>query len=271
MSATLIQVPYDLGREGVGVGRGAPAIARRLEARVPAVRIVKRPDRFSNEVGASMSVVRELASVVRATVDEGCFPLVIAGNCHSSLGTVTGLGSEVGVIWFDAHADFNTPDTTRSGFFDGCALAMLTGTGWSALRSGLASVREENVVLIGACDLEQAEVRRLRESPIARVASGEPLDAALDDLSKRVDSLYLHVDLDVLDPSVGRANRYAAEGGLTTAEVSRAIAQVGQRLAIAGAALTAYAPECDPEGSVLAAADAIVGQIEAVIPIKAGT
>ena len=82
-----------------------------------------------NEVGASMEVVAALRDAVREIVAAGDFPLVLGGVCSSSLGVLAGLGSppDLGVVWFDAHGDFNTPETTPTGFFDGMPLAMLTG------------------------------------------------------------------------------------------------------------------------------------------------
>lgn len=266
MTVTLIQVPYHLGREDVGLARGVPVLADALAEWATNTVAIERPVRFLNEVNASMAVVRALAETVRVTVEgQRSFPLVLAGNCNSSLGTVTGLHGEIGVVWFDAHADFNTPDTTRSGFFDGFALSMLTGTGWAALREGLRAIPEENIVLVGARDLDPEEEERLRGSRIARVQPGQSLDAALDALSVRVRSVYVHVDLDVLDPAEGRANWYAADGGLTAGELAAAIADIGVRFSIAAAALTAYAPECDPVGAVPQAAQTIANAICAAV------
>ena len=94
---------------------------------------------------------------MRETVEEGRFPLVLAVNCFTSLGTVAGLGRDVGVVWFDAHGDFNTPDTTTSGFLDGMGLAMLLGDGWRELRQtveGLRPVPAEHALLVGARDID---------------------------------------------------------------------------------------------------------------------
>src|SRR5205085_7479837 len=87
---------------------------------------------FATEAGAAF----ELASLVRDRVaaarERGAFPMILSGNCASALGTVTALGGlQTAVLWFDAHADFNTPETTPSAFFDGMALATLVGRCWS--------------------------------------------------------------------------------------------------------------------------------------------
>ena len=91
---TLIAVPYHLGRKDAGLGKGVPILVEALGG--GAVLVEYQAD-FMNEVSASMGVIRELADRVRETVADGGFPFVVAGNCNSSLGTVGGLGGEVGV------------------------------------------------------------------------------------------------------------------------------------------------------------------------------
>jgi arginase len=201
-------------------------------------------------------------------VAAGGFPLVLSGVCSSCLGTVAGLGSpdDLGVVWFDAHGDFNTPETTPTGFFDGMPLAMLTGSGWESLRAGvpaLRPLREANVVAVGVRDLDPPEQARLEKSAVTWVRPGEPVEPALDALADRVRDVYVHVDLDVLDPSEAQANRYACPGGLTGDEVATAVAEVGRRFTIRAAALTAYEPVYDPEGRVPAAARSIARALTA--------
>ena len=262
---TLIAVPYHLGRKDVGLGKGVPVLVEALGG--GGVSVELEAD-FMNEVSASMGVVRQLADRVRETVAAGRFPLVVAGNCNSSLGTVAGLGGGVGVVWFDAHADFNTPDTTETGFFDGFGLAMLTGSGWQGIREGLPTIPEEHVVLAGARDIDSGEQERLDASGLQAVSVSE-LEPALDALGARVDSVYVHVDLDVLDPSVGRANWYAVDGGPQLDELASAIDSVGKRFTIRAAALTAYAPECDPERAIPAAAKVIFDHLVAKTGVAA--
>ena len=135
----LIQVPYYLGREHADLSRGPSKLAAAIGGETIVVD-PPRPDVLPNEIAESFEVIRSVALVVRETVEEGRFPLVLAVNCFTSLGTVAGLGRDVGVIWFDAHGDFHTPDTTTSGFFDGMGLAMLLGDGWRELRHSVARI-----------------------------------------------------------------------------------------------------------------------------------
>ena len=262
---TLIAVPYHLGRRDVGLATGVPVLVEALGLGGIAVEYEAE---FTNEVAASMGVIHELAGLVRATSAAGGFPLVVAGNCNSSLGTVAGLGGGVGVVWFDAHADFNTPDTTETGFFDGFGLAMLTGSGWQRLRRGLPSIPEENVVLAGARDIDRGEQARLSESQVRPVAVSE-LEPALDELRSLVDSVYVHIDLDVLNPAVGRANSLSVKGGPNLDELAVALDSIGQRFTIRGAALTAYEPAYDPERAIPAAAKVLVDRLVAASEVAA--
>jgi len=267
MAIVLVQVPYALGRRDEGLATGVPVLAEALADELGAKTVVVEPGELSwNETGASFDVVRALAASVREVVAAGDFPLVVGGVCSSCLGAVAGLGSPegLGVVWFDAHGDFNTPETTPTGFFDGMPLALLTGSGWEALRAsvdGLRPVDETNVVLVGARDLDPAEEARLARSAVTRVAADEPVEPALDALAARTRDVYVHVDLDVLDPSEGQANRFRSDSGLTADAVATAVAGTAQRFAIRAAAITAYEPAYDPEGRVPGAAVTIARQL----------
>jgi arginase len=274
--ATLVEVPYDLGRQGVNGGVGATVLAEALhDDRSNRVTVTLEEDdrpELRNEIAASMAVVRALADRVRDVVARGGLPVVLAANCHSSLGTVAGIGGGVGVVWFDAHADFNTSDSTPSGFFDGMAAAMLTGAGWANLRSqvdGLEPVPEEHFVYVGMREPDDGERERLAASHVHQAAGLADLGTALDALRQRVDAVYVHVDLDVLDPSAGHANPWAAEDGLTADELARAIDVVAERFAIRAAAFTAYWPESDPEGAVSRAARTAFDRILAATAVAA--
>jgi arginase len=274
----LIDVPYSLGREDVEVARGSGRLlesgavaaleSASYDVEVERVEMVPNTEAYWSEAGASFEVVRLVSDRVREAVARGAFPVVLAGNCLNSVGVVAGVGSpDVGVIWFDAHADFNTTEDTTSGFLDGMGLSILTGTGWDALREtipGYRAVPEENVVLIGMRDPDLEEQRRLDDSEVSVVsptAIGAALGASLDGLRERIDHVYLHLDLDVLDPSEGRVNVYAAEGGLSAGQVAAAITAVGERFVIRAAAITAYDPGCDREGSIPPTASQLLVQI----------
>jgi arginase len=274
MRIALIQVPYHLGREGVGMGAGPDRLVEagaaeqlaRAGHEMEVIRVGRRNGE-TNEIGASFEVVRRVAEAVAEATNRGAFPLVLSGNCMSSIGIVAGLGRDVGVVWLDAHPDFNTTDESLSGFADGMGLSVLTGTGWRALREtipGYRTVPESRVVLVGIRDINPPEQERLDGSAIQVVAPAqatERIKPALDALRERVEDVYLHLDLDVLDPSEGQANEYAATGGLTVAGVEEIVTAVGDHLVIRGAALTAYDPAADPEGRIPETAASFMGRI----------
>ena len=244
----LIQVPWYLGREHPDLSRGPGVLAEAIGAETVVVP-GPEPRPVPNEVADSFDVIRSVRSAVSEAVADGRFPLVLAVNCFTSLGTVAGVGRDLGVIWFDAHGDFHTPDSTPTGFLDGMGFAMLTGDGWQEMRQGLRSVPVQNSVLVAARDLEPTEVARV-EARALRRADADTLEAAFDVLATRVDAVYVHIDLDVLDPSVARANVLSVEGGLDVAQLEEALTAIQGRFEIAAAALTAFDPSQDPEGRV---------------------
>jgi arginase len=255
--AELIVVPYLLGREGAGMGAGPLALERRAAEILRAERVarVDLAEPFVNEVGACFDLNRQVARAVAGTCERGALPVVLTGNCHTQQAVIAGLGADdLGLVWLDCHADFNTPETTESGFFDGCALAMTVGDCWAALCAsvpGFAPLPAERVVLVGARDLEAAERARLDASAVVQLGPGE--EGALAERLPATGRLSLHLDLDVLDPAYGQANRWAVPPGLSPDALLGAVRAVaGPRLA--AVTLSAYDPELDRTGSVADAA-----------------
>ena len=257
----LIQVPWYLGREHPDLSRGPGVLAESIGGESVVVP-EPEPRPVPNEIADSFDVIRAVRTAVSEAVAEGRFPLVLAVNCFTSLGTVAGLGRDVGVIWFDAHGDFHTPESTPTGFLDGMGLAMLTGDGWDEMRAGLGSVPAENALLVDARDFEPAEIERIEASALRR-ATTDTLEAALDELATRVDAVYVHVDLDVIDASVARANVLTVENGPDTEQLEQALAAIAGRFDIAAAALTAYDPSQDHENRIPGIAARLAHQLVA--------
>ncbi len=277
MRTQIIQVPYDSGYKDYRMGRGPRHIVARLKAEknFPVDTLgadgVEAQDRFGlDEVGTSFAVARELAEKVRDATGRGDFPLVLAGNCISCIGTLAGLGDPPpAIIWLDAHGDFNTPETTISGFLDGMALATAVGRCWGKLAttvSGFRPVPETQVVLLGARDFDVDERALLDRSAVSLIdvqrIRKHGLRAALEPLLPKIQThtgrAYLHIDLDVLDPAEARVNHFAPAGGLTLAELLGIASLIRERFALAATAITAYDPEYDEgEKAVKAAVDVI--------------
>lgn len=270
MNIQLIQVPYDSGHRGVRMGYGPEyfvqhGISEQLQrhGRTVAVESIEAQRPFRAEIYTAYELHRQLAQSVRAAQERGAWPLILSGNCNSALGTLGGIEAhQAGIIWFDAHGDFNTPETTTGGFLDGMALATATGRCWVRLTKsipGFVPVPDERVLMVGVRQLDDGEQALLEQSQIT-LLKGEQiresglrkgLEQALVAMRSRVQQVYLHIDLDVLDIQVGRANSYAAPGGLFVEEMEQAITLIAQQFKIAAAAFTAYDPSCDPEENIL--------------------
>ncbi|HEY7635738.1 MAG TPA: arginase family protein [Gemmatimonadales bacterium] len=274
MQIQILAVPYDSGHRGRRMGAGPEQLlARGLDQSLRAKghdvlsRVIELPDGWHAEIETAFSLMGSLADAVRQARAAGRFPLILAGNCNTAVGTVAGLDRRTGVLWFDAHGDFNTPETSVGGFLDGMGLAIVTGRCWRELAKGVPGfqpVPDHRVHLLGVRDLDLLEQQALAASAVTVTAPADlrsAVNAAVRDLSGEVDGIYLHLDLDVLDPSVGRVNQFAVPGGLTLPQLERAVAAIGEGLPIVAATLSAYDPACDEGGQICAAALHLAGAV----------
>lgn len=181
-----------------------------------------------------------VADVVAEAAGRSPCPVVVSGDCTASLGTVAGLqraGIDPAVVWFDAHGDLQTLETTASGYLGGLPLRLLTGYRPELIATGLhlRPIAEDRAVLVGARDLDPPEVSYLAAAPIHRAGVG-----GLDVARLPAGLLYLHVDLDVIDPGALPGLRYPAPGGPSAPEVAHAVRAVlgTGRVAAVGIACT---------------------------------
>jgi arginase len=244
--AGIFGVPMDLGQDRRGVDMGPSAIRyARLQtaleelgypvtdlgnAQTPIPETVERKGEMRH-LAAVQGVCERVAERVEAMISEGFFPIFLGGDHSISIGTVSGIArsfGRTGVIWLDAHADFNIPETSPSGNIHGMPLAVLTGRGHPDLvdiGGEGASVRTEDVVIFGLRSVDVKERGRLLEAGV-QVYTMKEIDAygvasvvrrALRDLS-HLERVHLSVDLDVVDPEVAPGVGTPVRGGLTYRE-----------------------------------------------------
>ena len=202
----------------------------------------------------------ELYAPVVAAV-RGCagVPVVVSGDCMTPLAVVAGLqqrGTDVALVWFDAHGDFHTEDTTTSGYIGGLPLAKAIGRGDMTLPDalGMRPLQEQRAVLVDGRDLDPPEVIALRYSAVMHSPLGRAA-AALPD-----GPIHLHVDLDVIDPSHLQGLRFPAPGGPDIREVAAAVQAVATSRTIAGVSVAAtWHPERTDRGQTDAALAAVLG------------
>ena len=222
------------------------------------VRRISLTEPRTSEVAACFDLNRQLAGeVAQARADE-ILPVILTGNCHSQQAVVAGVGGDdLGLVWLDCHADYNTPETTETGFFDGYGLAMVTGDCWQRLCAtvpGFKPLPEDHVVLAGVRDMEAGERARLERSAIRRVDTAEIGRLAEHLEPVHAQRISLHLDLDVLDPAHGRANQYATAPGIAPDELIAAVKAVSRDHQLAALTLSAYDPAYDIDGRVRDAA-----------------
>lgn len=253
MALHTILVPYHLGSLRSGTGAGPESLASNgvLDGlRVSGRTTITVESQASSEIRQCFNIDAELAATARQACEAGDLPVVFSGNCHACLGLLAGIGPPAAIVWFDAHGDLNTPDTTESGYFDGMALATALGWGWTNLARqipGFASVDERDVLLVGGRDLDRLERVRLRRSnvrhylPPALAAGADAAFTAAIAAGGRKRA-YIHLDLDVIDPSEFWANQFKVPGGVSIAWLEAALRDVREGYTIAGVAVTAYNP-----------------------------
>jgi len=210
-----------------GAGAGAEALARRLD---PSARVIGpvepgRPRGFEEDLPDAQPVLEAAAAELSAALDQGELPVLTASDCTICIATLPTVARRVPglrVVWFDAHGDFNTPATTPSGFLGGMCLAAACGrwdAGWPD------TIDPAAVSFVGVRDLDPEEEV---ESSAAGVGRGIPADGPV----------FVHLDLDVLDPTVLEP-QYPVPGGMTAGELRDALAGLAESGRLVGIEVTA--------------------------------
>jgi arginase len=253
----LIGVPVDLGagRRGVDLGPGAiryAGLKDRLEALGHRVRdlgnvqvalldqiALPAPGEPLRYLEPLVAMNRALGACVAEVVAAGQFPLVLGGDHSLAIGSIGGAaaGRPIGVIWLDAHGDFNTDETTPSGNIHGMSLAALTGRGHPALTQLMGPepvLQDTHVALVGVRSLDDLERDALRASgvhaytmhDIDRRGMGTVMEEAIRLVSRNTAGIHVSFDLDALDPNEAPGVGTAMIGGLSYREAHLAMEMV---------------------------------------------
>ncbi|MGQ0536913.1 MAG: arginase [Methanobacteriota archaeon] len=292
MIIDLIGCPMDLGQTRRGVDMGPSALrAARIERRLedlgfdlhdmgdigtPEVETRRLRDPKLRYLPEIVQICEELARRVESCAKRKHFPLVLGGDHSITMGTMAGLVRSRGpqaLIYFDAHGDFNTPDTTPSGSIHGMSLAACVGLGHPKLvKLGRVTpkVRAENVALIGVRNLDPGEKDLVKKSGM-RVYTMRDVDEAgiknviqdaLDKVLPGTKGLHLSFDVDVLDPREAPGTGTPWPGGLTFRESHSALEFLAERNVITSFELVEVNPLLDNGNRT---AELAVGLVESAL------
>ncbi|MDQ1137509.1 arginase [Microbacterium sp. SORGH_AS 1204] len=226
---------------------GAEAIAGDLPR--ASTTVLEAPTEAGDAQGTAVhrlsALVRMRERIEEAVRGAGETTVVVGGDCGVALGSVSAVaGDDLAVVWIDAHADLNTPASSPSGAFHGMVLRAITGEG-EALHRLDPGIPPTRVVLAGARALDPEEKRFIDEHGVRVITPGDLADAeVLADAVAATGAarVYVHVDLDVLDPAEMSGVALPEPFGARTAEVVASIRRLRERFPLAGATLTEFSP-----------------------------
>ncbi|MFE7063892.1 arginase [Sutcliffiella sp. NPDC057660] len=288
---SIIGVPMDLGQTRRGVDMGPSAIryagiVERLEQinleieDLGDIEIGSRERTSSGESNLkNLKAVAEASETLASRVDEvvkqGKFPLVLGGDHSIAIGTIAGLAknySNMGVIWYDAHGDLNTGETSPSGNIHGMPLAVSLGLGDPALTGigGIATkLKPENIVIIGARSLDEGEKVLIKEKGIKvftmheidRMGMTAVMEEAISYLKDKTDGVHLSLDLDGLDPHDAPGVGTPVMGGISYRESHLAMEMLEEANILTSAEFVEVNPILDERNKTASVAVALMGSL----------
>ncbi len=213
---------------------------------------------------------RHLADIVADQLQHGLFTIGLLPNCNGLMGMLAGFQKSgldvkplrVGLMWFDAHGDINIPDTTFSGLLAGMPVAIAAGLCLDRLRimCGLdVALPTKCITMVGVRDVDPLEQEILDASDIEYITSDEIrefspiIDQQMRRLGKITDIIYVHVDIDVLDPKEIPGHGLPVEGGPKVSELGTALEMMFQNPKVGGLGIAGYPVGRDPDGVTLGA------------------
>lgn len=288
---TIIGMPMDLGqmRRGVDMGYSAiryAGIFERLSKLFSSIEdwgdiSVGRPETIIDVQSnlRNLHLIAEknqmLAEMVDKIIQSKSFPLVLGGDHSIAIGTLAGVSkhyTNLGVIWYDAHGDLNTAETSPSGNIHGMPLAVSLGYGHELLTNILGAspkIKPEHVVIIGARSLDEGERRLIKElgikvftmHEIDRLGMTKVMESTIDYLKEKTDGVHLSLDLDGLDPNDAPGVGTPVPGGISYRESHLAMEMLAESGLITSAEFVEVNPILDERNKTASLAVALMGSL----------
>ncbi len=254
----------------------------------PAVRLTSEEEDEYGEWHRLALANSHLCDLVAANEKAGSFNLGFLANCNGLLGMLGGLQRSgggpsplrIGLVWIDAHGDFNTPETTLSGMLGGMPVAVAAGMCLHRIRteSGLeVALPTKYIVMCGVRDLDPLERELLDRSDVEMITvddlrhKSDTIHARMQRLSELTDKIYVHIDMDVLDPREVSGHGLTVPGGVTSDELAAALTLMFSYEKTAALGIAPYPAGRDEEKLSLKAAYTLVrGAIEGIKACPAG-
>jgi arginase len=228
-------------------------------------------------------VTGHLADQVSENRRAGLFNLGLYNNCSSSLGMLGGLRHSadaplrVGMVWIDAHGDYNTPETTLSGMLGGMPVAIAAGDGLHRMRQQSRLDRplaREELLMVAVRDTDRREQARIDAHGLASLSTEDlrhpdRVDAAMTRLAEEVDLIYVHIDLDVLDPAEVPGHPLTAPNGPSSVELGAALTRMFMHEKSVALGLASYPHDADPDGISRRAVQRLVANALAGVEARA--
>lgn len=287
---SIIRVPFGLGAGQTGAELGPDSIldagllnhleslkigvAENLQVEGPegTPAITNTKAKYLPEV---LKACGSLADLISGEVESENFPLVLGGDHSIAIGTLAGLTRHyrnLGVIWFDAHSDLNTEDTSPSGNVHGMSLAVAlgrAGTSWMDLVWAGPYIRPENLVLVGARDLDPGEKEFIREQGIAcftmheidRMGMERVMKEAMRIAGTGTDGVHLSFDIDSIDPLEAPGTGTPVRGGVSYREAHLAMELLCESGIISSAEFVEVNPSLDVNGKTVRLAVELIGSL----------
>ena len=275
MKISVVCLPYNVEGKGVSGGSGPQALVeggllediRSQGHQIEGVHTISMSQEEEGQYGGWNRVGLaggHLSKAVSSLRKDDHFVLGLLADCNGVLGMLGGLQNpegyedpvRVGLVWIDAHGDYNTPETSPSGMLGGMPVAIAAGKALHRLRlqNGLGyPLQSPDIKMVGMRDLDDLEreailgdgLEIIREQDL--IDKSEGITRIMDKLSAREDVIYIHIDLDILDPQAAPAAGLPSPGGVTGHQLGEALKIMMSYPKVKALAAVSYRADADPD------------------------